>query len=69
MGIGLSLLMIAAGAILDFAVHVDNSRGVNWNTIGMILMIVGGIGVLASLIFWSSWGGPGGRRETIIEEG
>jgi hypothetical protein len=31
--------------------------------IGWILLIVGGIGILLSLVFWSTWGGVGGRRE------
>jgi hypothetical protein len=57
MGVGASLLLIAVGAILTFAVTVSNSHGVDWNTVGVILMVVGGVGFLASLIFWSSWGG------------
>jgi hypothetical protein len=35
-------------------------------------MIVGAVGILLSLLFWSSWGGTGGfgrRRETYVEEG
>jgi len=68
MGLGLSLVMIAAGAILNFAVHVDNSQGVNWNTIGVILMAVGALGLIASLIFWSSWGGWN-RRRTYVDDG
>lgn len=65
MGIGLSIVLIAVGAILDFAVTVNNSHGVNWNTVGVILMIVGAIGLVTSLIFWSSWGGFG--RRTYVE--
>jgi hypothetical protein len=31
--------------------------------------VVGAIGALLSMIFWSSWGGVGGtRRETIVED-
>ena len=56
MGIGTSMVLIAAGAILDFAVDVHTS-GYNLHTIGLILMIVGAIGLLFSLIFWNSWGG------------
>jgi hypothetical protein len=68
MGIGVSLILIAAGAILAFAVHVTGN-GFNIHTIGIILLVVGAIGALLSLIFWSSWGGVGGaRRETVIEE-
>jgi hypothetical protein len=55
MGIGVSLLLIAIGAILDFAVTVHTS-GFNLNTIGVILMIVGGIGLLFSLFILGSWG-------------
>ena len=71
MGIGVSILLIAVGAVLAFAVHVSTS-GFNLHTIGWILMIVGAIGVLLSLIFWSSWGGVGGpargRREVVRED-
>jgi len=36
---------------------------------GWILLIVGAIGALLSLIFWSSWGGVGGgRRRTVVED-
>jgi hypothetical protein len=58
MGIGTSLVLIAIGAILDFAVKV-NTNGFNVNTIGVILMIVGGVGLLLSLFYWNSWGGFG----------
>lgn len=66
MGIGGSLFLLAIGAILAFAVSVD-TEGFNLNTIGVILMIVGGIGVVLSMMFWSSWGGPG-RRDTYVRE-
>ena len=64
MGLGVSLFLIAVGAILTFAVNATVS-GVNINTIGWILMIVGIVGIVLSLIFWSSWGGVGGgtRRQ------
>jgi hypothetical protein len=69
MGIGVSLILIAAGAIMTWAVHVTGN-GFNVHTIGIILLIVGAIGVLLSLVFWSSWGGFGGarRQTTVIEE-
>lgn len=59
MGVGTSLVLIAVGAILDFAVSVTTS-GFNLHTIGVILMIIGGVGLLLSLMFWNSWGGFGG---------
>lgn len=68
MGIGVSLILIAVGAVLAFAVHVTG-HGFNVHVIGIILLVVGAIGALMSMIFWSSWGGVGGtRRETVIDE-
>jgi hypothetical protein len=71
MGVGVSILLIAAGAILTWAVTATVS-GVSIHTVGVILLIVGIIGLVLSLVFWSSWGGPagfGGRRRTYVEEG
>ena len=68
MGIGVSLILIAVGAILTWAVSASVS-GVDINTIGVILMIVGAIGLILSLMFWSTWGGFGGaRRRTTYDE-
>jgi hypothetical protein len=63
------LILIAVGAVLAFAVHVSTS-GFNIHTVGYILLIVGAIGALLSLVFWSSWGGVGGgaRRRTVVED-
>ena len=58
MGVSLSLVFIAVGAILTFAVSATVT-GASIPTIGVILMIVGAIGLVFSLIFWSSWGGFG----------
>ncbi len=65
MGLGTSLFLIAVGAILDFAISVD-TQGFNIHTIGVILMVVGAIGVVLSLIFWSSWGGFNRDRDTVV---
>jgi hypothetical protein len=68
MGVTASLILIAAGAILTWAVTADVS-GVDINTVGVILLIVGIVGVLLSLVFWSSWGGFGGyHRETVVRD-
>jgi hypothetical protein len=56
MGISLSLILAAAGAVLIWAVNATVS-GVNIHTVGVILLIVGIIGFVSSLVFWSSWGG------------
>ena len=63
MGVGTSIFLIAVGAVLDFAVKVQ-TKGFNLNTIGLILMIVGALGLVLSLMFWGSWGGVGGYRRT-----
>jgi len=58
------------GAVLAFAVNTTVS-GVDIHTVGWILLIVGIVGILLSLIFWSSWAGPGyfNRRRTVYDEG
>ena len=71
MGLGVGIFLAAIGAVLAFAVNTDVS-GVNIHTIGWILLIVGIIGVVLSMIFWSSWAGPGyfsRRRTTYVDEG
>lgn len=70
MGTGVSLILIAVGAVLAWAVHVTTS-GFNVNTVGYILLVVGIVGLLLSLIFWSSWAGPGyfGRRRMVTDAG
>ena len=45
---GISLFLIAVGAILYFAVNADIS-GLEIDTVGLILMVVGGIGFLWSM--------------------
>ena len=65
MGIGVSLILVAVGAILIWAVNTEVS-GVELTTIGWILFIVGIAGALISMIFWSSWGGVGGRRREVV---
>lgn len=62
MRIGVSLFLIALGAILRFAVTPDNSHGFNIGTAGVILMIVGAIGLVMSTIWMTS------RRRTDVVE-
>jgi Domain of unknown function (DUF6458) len=56
MGISVSLILIAVGAILTWAVTATVS-GIDLTTVGVILMIIGGVGLALSLLFWSTWGG------------
>ena len=67
MGIGLSLLLIAAGAILRFAVsaHVN---GLALGTIGLILIVVGAIGLLLSLFLWGPWSRRRVHRERVTDD-
>ncbi len=65
MGIGVSIFLIAVGAILAFAVNFDVS-GVDINVVGYILMIVGLIGLIMTAFIW----GPRNRgsRGDVVEE-
>jgi hypothetical protein len=69
MGLGASLFLIAGGAILIWGV-TGEVAGLDVDAIGAILMVIGIIGLILSVIFWSTWGGIGGRRRsTYVEEG
>jgi Domain of unknown function (DUF6458) len=75
MGISLSILLIAIGAILAWAVDAEVT-GIDIQVAGVILVVVGAMGLVVSLVFWSSWGGfgsrdasarSGGPNTTIVE--
>ena len=84
MGVPVSLILIAVGAVLAFAVHQDPGASVDIDVVGWILMIVGLVGLLLSLFWWErlgpgAWGwhrgpgpyGPGPRARrtrTVIED-
>jgi len=59
--VGLSLLLIAAGAILAWAVEAT-VVGLDIVVVGAILMVVGSIGLVLSLLFWASFA-PFARRD------
>ena len=62
MGIGISIVIGAIGAVLRYAVTGPVSQhGFNVHTGGIILMVVGAVGLLLSLLFWSSFA-PFGRN-------
>ena len=54
MYIGTSIFLIAVGAILRYAVTAD-VEGINLDTAGLILMIVGVVGLLFSLLWMTIW--------------
>jgi hypothetical protein len=70
MGFGVSLILTAAGAILIWAVNVT-STAVNVHAVGWVLFVIGIVGAVLSLVFWSSWAGPGyfTRRQTVVDDG
>jgi len=67
MGIGISVFLLAVGAILAFAVDFSVS-GVDLDTIGVILMVVGAIGLITTMAIFGR-----GRRsvvtDTYVEDG
>jgi hypothetical protein len=68
MTLGVSLLLVAAGAILIWGVTGEAS-GIDIDAIGVILIVVGIIGFILSLVFWDRWGAgvPWGRRVRYVE--
>jgi hypothetical protein len=64
--IGVSLILIAVGAVLAFAVTED-VEGVEISTVGWILMIVGALGLLLSLLFLGDRG-RWRRRATYVDD-
>src|SRR5262245_44766651 len=53
MSIGLSVFLIAVGAVISFALKVDDSDWfIDLNVLGFILMAAGAVGVLLTLMFW-----------------
>jgi hypothetical protein len=61
MTIGTSLLLIAVGAILKYAV-TTNVSGIDIQTVGVILMLVGILGLILSLLYTFLWSDAARRR-------
>lgn len=66
MGIGVSVFLLAVGAILAFAVDVT-TEGIDLNMVGIILMIVGALGLILSLIMMSSMTSRR-QNDTVVRE-
>lgn len=64
MGIGISIVLMALGAVLAFAVEFDVA-GLDIAVVGWILLIVGAIGALLSVTALAPWTA---RRETVVRE-
>ncbi len=63
MGISVSILLIAVGAILKYAVTATVS-GVDLSTVGVILMVVGVVGLILSIIMMSM---ATRRTDTVVQ--
>ena len=64
----LSVLLIAAGAVLTFAIETD-ADGVNLDVVGIILMVVGAIGLIASILRGSMLGFTSTRERRVSPDG
>jgi len=58
MGIIISLILIAFGAILTWGVNATSSS-IDVDVVGVILMVVGIVVFLISLVLWRTWWGAG----------
>ena len=72
MSLGVSIFLLVVGAVLTFAVDVTTS-GFSIHTVGIILMVAGALGLVMSLLFWSSFspyhrGGTVMGGDTVVEE-
>jgi hypothetical protein len=72
-GIATSLIVIAVGAILEFATTVSPyQHGFNIHTAGLILIIIGAVGLVMSLVVFGV-GGSGRfaakRHQTTVDDG
>jgi hypothetical protein len=64
-GLPVSILLIAIGAVLALAVHPTGNHPVSVNAVGWILFGVGLLGLLLTLMWWDRWGW--GRRAASVE--
>ncbi|CAN5190767.1 hypothetical protein BH24ACT10_BH24ACT10_16180 [soil metagenome] len=63
MGIGVSVFLLAVGAILTFAVQATVS-GLDIQVVGIILMICGAVGLLLTMLVFGRRGT--GANDTVV---
>ena len=68
MGIGVGLFLIAVGAVLTFALGNDVFGTVNVDVVGIILMVVGLVGLVLSVMFWSSFSPSRRNERTVVRD-
>ena len=61
MKIGTSIVVMALGAVLAFAVEAERTEGFNINTAGIILMVAGALGLIVTTIMYTS------REDRVVE--
>jgi hypothetical protein len=66
MTIAAGILLIAVGAILRYATDFD-VQDVNMDTVGLILIIAGALGLILSFFQDAIWAGRASRRERVVE--
>ncbi len=67
MTIGSSIVLIAVGAILRFAVTAHIS-GFNVQTAGTVLLVVGIVGLLLALVYTFMWADRARQRQVVVHE-
>jgi hypothetical protein len=67
MTIASSIFLIALGAILRYATNL-HVEGISIDTVGLILMIAGVVGLVLSFFQEAIWSDRARRREAALEE-
>jgi len=69
MALGTAIVLITVGAILKYAVNAEIS-GIELDTVGTILLVVGVIGLVISLIYMTTLGRRGGvvREREVLDD-
>jgi len=69
-GLVASIIAIAVGAVLDFALTVNNDQhGFDLHTVGVVLMVAGAVGAALSIIGFVAGGGVFRRHRTVVDDG
>jgi hypothetical protein len=64
--LGISLIIMAVGAILVWAIDPSGDPAVDPQVTGVILMIVGFVAFILDLMLWSQWGPGYVRRRRVV---
>ena len=68
-GLVASIIAIAVGAVLDFALTVNNDQhGFDLHTVGVVLMVAGAVGAALSIIGFVAGGGGFRRHRTVVDD-